>query len=270
MITIAIPFYNAADYLDMAIQSVFNQTYTNWKLVLIDDGSTDGSFNIASKYTKDGRVTLVADGIHVGLSTRLNDLSMIVDTTYLARMDADDIMHPLRIEKQLYTIELHPEIDVLGTNAYSIDQHNLVQGIRFKYSGELECKTVSSFIHPSILARTTWFRENQYDIYATRIEDVDLWFRTSSKFNFQMLTEPLMFYREFSDRYYRKYFKGFLPTMYLLKKHWFSPEVVLFCIKYYISGFLCFFLYLLGKEHEYIKRRNAIRINSHFIDYYAK
>ena len=74
LVYVGIPFYNAEKYLDYAIRSVLNQTYTNWKMTLIDDGSTDSSLALARKYTSDTRVKVISDGRNKGLVYRLNEL----------------------------------------------------------------------------------------------------------------------------------------------------------------------------------------------------
>lgn len=101
LVYVGIPFYNAEKYLDYAIRSVLNQTYTNWKMTLIDDGSTDSSLALARKYTSDTRVKVISDGRNKGLVYRLNELVKLSDCKYFVRMDADDIMHPQRLENNL-------------------------------------------------------------------------------------------------------------------------------------------------------------------------
>lgn len=262
LVTVAIPFFNAQDFLSQAIESVFSQTYQDWKLLLIDDGSTDNSLNIAMKYENDRRVIIHSDGKNRNLGFRLNQIPSLVDSKYLVRMDADDIMHPERIEKQLKVLESNPEIDVLGTNAYSIDANNLVQGIRLKFSDNDIIKKVQAFIHPTIMAKTLWFENNPYDIKAQRIEDAELWFRSGNRFNFQILTEPLLFYREFGNNYYKKYFKGFPAMLYVLKKHSYNFQLMKFAFKYYLSGMVYFLYNLFGREMVLVKGRNAVLMNN--------
>jgi glycosyltransferase involved in cell wall biosynthesis len=261
LLTIAIPFYNAEKYLDTSIQSVFNQTFQDWNLLLIDDGSTDSSLQIALKYQNDPRVKIHSDGENKNLSYRLNQIPTLVDTKYLFRMDADDIMHPERIERQLNILESHPEIDVLGTNAYSMDENNLIQGIRLRYSDKENLRKVKDFTHPTIAAKTEWFKNNPYDAKAIRIEDMELWIRLKDQCNFQILTEPLLFYREFGSDYYKKYFKAYNCLPYVLKKHHYDFGMLKFIIKFSVKGILYFFFNLLDKEGVLVNRRNEIRLN---------
>jgi glycosyltransferase involved in cell wall biosynthesis len=266
LVTICIPFFNAEKYLEIAIQSVLNQTFHDWKLLLINDGSTDTSLDIAMKYQEDSRVTIISDGQNKNLVFRLNQLPNLVDTKYLARMDADDIMMPEKMEKQLKILESHPEIDVLGTNAYSIDENNLVNGIRFKFKREVQLRKVLSFIHPTIIAKTEWFKINQYDDKAIRIEDAELWLRTSSKYNFQILNEPLFFYREIGTDYYKKYFKGFVSVLYLMKKYNYNMECLLFGIKYISTGLVYYLYGIIGKENVLVSNRNELKFRSQSVE----
>lgn len=220
MITIAIPFYNAERFLKYAIESVLHQTYSGWKLLLIDDGSTDNSLEIAKKYeSNDSRITVYSDGENQNLAFRLNQIATLTKTKYLARMDADDIMHPERIEKQLGILEKNPGIDVLGTNAFSIDENNNIRGLRLLIrNNDFELISVNSFIHPTIMANTKWFIDNPYDTDAVRVEDAELWSRTAKDNVFKVYTEPLLFYRDFNDKYYRKYFNSVKPLLNISKK----------------------------------------------------
>jgi hypothetical protein len=158
-------------------------------------------------------------------------------------------------------VDGNPQIDVLGTNAYSIDKDNYAVGIRMKQESVESIIKVSAFIHPTIMATTKWFLENPYDVKAERIEDAELWFRTSKRYNFQMLTEPLFFYREFGANYYKKYFKGFFPMLYVLKKHSYNLEILKFAIKYYLSGSIYFIYNIFGKESILVARRNEVPLH---------
>ncbi|ROI00522.1 glycosyltransferase family 2 protein [Chryseobacterium daecheongense] len=259
-ITIAIPFYNAEEYFEQAILSVLSQTFTDFTLLLIDDGSTDSSLKIAQKYLEDKRVVIISDGKNLNLGYRLNEIPHIAKTEYLARMDADDIMHPERIEKQLKILKENPDIDVLGSNAYSIDENNNVVGKRINISDD-SLILVSTFTHPTIIAKTQWFRDNPYDVEAIRIEDSELWLRTKNQYTFKTIGEPLLFYREIGNKYYKKYLKGLPGIWYMVKKHSFSFEYSKFSSKYLLSCIVYFIFDLLGRESILIQNRNEVKIN---------
>lgn len=269
IITIAIPFYNAEKYLALAIQSVIWQTYQDWELLLIDDGSSDNSLAIAKEYEKkDNRIRVYSDGENKNLGFRLNQIPELVETVYLARMDADDIMHPKKIEKQLNILLSDSSIDVLGTNAYTIDEDSYVIGLRKKYVQGKELFKVNSFIHPTIVAKTEWFKKNQYDIKAIRIEDSELWYRTKSSNKFMMLAEPLFFYREFGTEYYKKYFKANESKKYILNKYQNNRFWKKFFRDNLFKGIIYFTANLFGKENLLIAKRNQLIMQKKRYDEY--
>jgi glycosyltransferase involved in cell wall biosynthesis len=266
-VTIAIPFYNAEAYFEKAILSVLSQTFTDFTLLLIDDGSTDSSLEIAQKYLVDKRVKVISDGKNINLGNRLNQIPRLTNTKYLARMDADDIMHPQRIEKQLEILKNNPNIDVLGTNAYSIDENDDVVGLRMDVSNN-SLISVKSFTHPSIIAKTDWFANNLYDVLALRIEDSELWLRTSDKYNFKCAPQPLLFYREIGDQYYKKYFKGFPGIFYMMRKYKFSLKHWIFSMKYFLASIIYMLYNVFGVEYILVQRRNELKLKKKKYTYY--
>ena len=261
MVTIGLPFYNAEKYLALAIESVLQQTYTDWELLLLDDGSTDNSLSIAQSYAqKDSRIKVISDGKNKNLATRLNELPSLAQGLYLARMDADDIMLPARIERQLAVLKAHPEIDVLGTNAYIINDENAVTSTRYPLTPKNTLTRVKSFIHPTIIAKKQWFLENPYDTKALRMEDAELWYRTHSKYHFVRLNEPLLFYREVGNNYYKKYFLAQQSKAYIFNKY---PDEG-YWKQYFRANFLKGIVYriahIFGMEQWLVNRRN-VKIN---------
>lgn len=262
LITIGIPFYNDEEFLDFAVKSVFEQTYTNWNLILMDDGSCDGSLNIAEKYKDDPRVKIYSDGNNKNLPFRLNQIAKLSTTKYLARMDSDDIMHPERLKTQIRILEENPQIDVLGTNAVIIDKDNIVYGIRFKDEPKEVLSTTTVFIHPSIMGKSSWFKNNPYNEDAIRIEDKELWYRKEKNSNFYYLNTPLLYYREFDSNYYKKYGKGIksyirLSANYFSNKKYKDSKVWLGKGIYSIIKYLSYFIFSkLNQEQRLITRRN--------------
>ena len=104
IVSIGLPVYNAEKFLRDAIVSILNQSYVHFELIIMDDGSTDKSIDIVNSFN-DKRIVVYRDGVNKGLPARLNEISTLAKGRYLARMDADDIMHPERIEKQLKILE---------------------------------------------------------------------------------------------------------------------------------------------------------------------
>lgn len=264
-ITVAIPFYNAEKYLMDAVDSVIEQTFIEWELLLVDDGSTDMSLEIAKKYAQhDKRIKVYCDKKNKGLAVRLNEISLLADTKYLARMDADDIMHPQRLQIQYQTLIENPDIDVLGTNAYVIDGENKVFGIKLKSENELI--DVNHFIHPTIMAKTQWFINNPYCDQAIRIEDAELWYRTRKVSNFKVISQPLLFYREFGVSYYGKYIKVIPSLIFLNKKYPFDFFWIRVLFQSIVNIPIFYFFEKLNLLDLLMFRRNEIHFESH-IDY---
>ncbi len=203
MLTIGLPFYNSERTLADAVRSVLMQTYTEWELILSDDGSTDGSLEIARAFEKmDPRVKVISDGCNRGLSFRLNQLAAMTTSTYLARMDADDMMMPEKIEKQMKVLVADPSIDVIDTVAYIINEKEEPVGVRGSFELETWDKqkvlTKGLLFHPTVIAKTSWFLQNRYDERDDfcRSEDLELWCRTYDSTRFARVYEPLFIYRE--------------------------------------------------------------------------
>ena len=112
-VTIAMAVYNSARTLADAIESIRWQTLPDWKLLLVDDGSRDASLAIARSFA-DPRIEVIADGRNLGLATRLNQLVDRTTTPLFARMDADDIAWPRRLEAQLALLDAQPAVDLAG------------------------------------------------------------------------------------------------------------------------------------------------------------
>lgn len=209
-VSIGISFYNAEQFLPFAINSVLNQTFRDFELILLDDGSTDNSLKIAQSYS-DSRIRIVSDGENHGLAYRLNQLVNISEGKYFARMDADDIMHPERIQRQLAYLTEHPQIDVLGCDVFTIDTNNQIKGtIQYNHNPKsiTDVYQHSCFIHPTVIARREWFLQNPYDINATRMEDYNLWLRTVESYHFVNMRDNLLYYRTTGLPYLSRYLKS--------------------------------------------------------------
>lgn len=201
LVTIGISFFKDKDTLSYAIRSVQKQTWKNFELILVDDGGNDGSLDIAKEFLNDKRIRLVSDGQNKGLPTRLNELIDLAKGKYFARMDADDIMHPLRIKRQVEYLELHHNIDVLGTGAYSLSINGEVLGRKRRKINAFSTLDVfkrTPVMHPTVMAKIEWYRNNKYstESYAIRAEDYELWIRSFSNTKFYNLEDELLFYRE--------------------------------------------------------------------------
>jgi len=196
-ITIGIPCYNAEMFLAQSIVSVINQTFRDWELVIVDDGSTDQSLSIAKSFN-DERIRIITDGTNKGISYRLNQLIQEAKGEFFCRMDADDIMFPDRLKIQLKYFLDNPEIDVVGSYAVVIDEDSKILGLRKSTIPNHinECFKAVPFIHPTVMGKTNWFRKYGYTNDLKGVEDADLWIRSFSHSKFAIIQKPLLFYRD--------------------------------------------------------------------------
>lgn len=200
LVSIGLPFYNAEDTIGLAIRSVFAQTIDDWELTLLDDGSTDDSARIAAS-VGDSRVRLVRDGRNRGLTARLNELTALSHGRYIARMDADDIMHPERLARQLAVFERHPGVNVVVSASYLMDSQEEVYGVDsiapLGEGREMYLRATNTwFAHPTVTARAGWMQENLYDERFRLGQEKELFCRTYDQIGFAKVAAPLLFYRE--------------------------------------------------------------------------
>ncbi len=270
MISIGIPFYNCEKFLEFAILSVLNQTYRNWELILVDDGSTDDSLAIAQRFSKlDNRIRVVSDGLNKKLPYRLNQIISISKFEYIARMDADDIMDPYRLEKQLNFLLKNNNYDLVSSSIYSIDTENNILGKRIasiNLSKETLLNGNYQIVHPSLFGRKSWFQRNQYDISFDRAEDYELWLRSILKDDFKIYIseECLLFYRELGNLTKEKLINSYKTTHKIFEKQKsniprisFIKGVCLNSLKILIVNFL----FAMKLESILSKRRNDIIFN---------
>jgi glycosyltransferase involved in cell wall biosynthesis len=197
-VSVGLPFLNARATLADAVRSVLAQTWDDWELLLVDDGSSDGSADIAG-VVGDPRVRVVLDGEHRGLTARLNQIAGLARGRYLARMDADDLMHPERLRRQVQFLDACPDVDLVDTAVVTIDEANEPLGLRGDRPLNTDPRDVlrsGLLLHPTVMGRTAWFRRHPYDSRYVRAEDHELWVRTCRHTSFARLVEPLFFYRE--------------------------------------------------------------------------
>ena len=193
LITVGIPLYNGQDRIERAVRSVLNQTFDDFELIVTDDGSADESVNVVRSFSDD-RLVLVEGKHNRGISYRLNQQIGLAKGEYFVRMDADDIMFPDRLVKQLDVMRKNPRIDVLGSSVVVVDENENVVGMRGHTGGQMT--KVDRLSHPTVFGKIEWFRKNRYDERFSGCEDYELWLRTCHNSNFYELSEPLLFYFE--------------------------------------------------------------------------
>jgi len=212
LVTVGIPFYNNEKTLLNAIRSIFSQTFEDWELILVDDGSTDGSLEIA-RSVDDRRVRLLPrDGRNLRLSARLNQINTAARGEFIARMDADDMSHPQRFARQLEFLDTHKNVNVVGTSMYILNRQ--IQPTRKitvpeRHEVIVQNKFKSVLIaHASVMAKAEWFRRWPYNEKCPITQDQELWIRSTSQSILANISEPLYLCNEFAATSLSKYLRG--------------------------------------------------------------
>ncbi len=261
LVTIAIPFYNNENTLNDAVKSVFAQTFGDWELLLLNDGSTDQSVQLVRE-VHDSRVRIIDDHQNRGLIYRLNQVSTLARGKYIARMDADDLMMPDRIAKQVDFMIRYPEMDLVDTAAYTIDELNNPVGKRGAEPIRVDKNNVlkqALLLHASILGKREWFVNNLYDPGYKRAEDYELWCRTYKYATFGRIPEHLYIIREGKVNV-----KNYLASMNTLRKIFFvygKRELSYYSLywevlKTYLKSFAYLFMGMFNKQDVLSARRN--------------
>ena len=199
LVSIGMSVLNCEKTLSAAVQSIINQTYSNWELILIDDGSEDRTVEVAKRFHQDNRIRVFADGLNQQLPVRLNQAIALSRGKYFARMDGDDISYPERLQRQVEYLESHAEIDLLGTSYINFDANGRATGVTPSQASHAQIcsRPWVSFglLHPTWMGKIDWFCKYQYRADAIRMEDYDLMLRSYQNSRFAALPEILFGYR---------------------------------------------------------------------------
>lgn len=194
------PVYNAELYLEDAINSILNQTYQNFELIISYDDSSDGSLRIIKKLANLDPRIIISSGKNRGIIKALNDGLGLARGDYLARMDADDISLPSRFEKQINFMESHPHIGICGTWIEVFQNSGKNYILKYPVSDKLlKLKLLFSvsFAHPTVLIKHDLISKHKikyHESYET-IEDYKLWLDLSKHTYFGVVPEILLKYR---------------------------------------------------------------------------
>ncbi len=210
-ISVIMSVKNAGSYLGKSVESILNQTFTNFEFLIMDDGSSDNSLAKLEKYSEiDERIVLFSQG-NKGLTKSLNFLIQKSTSSIIARMDADDICQENRFEKQLSFLNKNKDYSLVGSNATCIDSKDKRKKITNLPLGNFYIKRrlnfYNTFIHSSVMFRKEKFIEvNGYDESFPVSQDYDLWLKMSKLRNskFKNLKENLISLRLHEDSISKK------------------------------------------------------------------
>lgn len=204
-VTVIIPAYNAAKYLDACLESMTCQSETSLEILVIDDGSTDETAKIVTAWVqRDPRVQLFQQ-VNQGVSAARNAGFDRARGTYIAVQDADDFSHPERLKIQADFLDAHSDIDFVGTYAKRIDENGRSLG----YIKPPTCvetirevmKTRLAYVHPSLMFRRTLIDAGmRYDTKLKSAEDREMLANIFEKHASKNLSKPLYFYRSIPNQ----------------------------------------------------------------------
>ena len=195
-ITVIMPVYNCELYIQEAVESILNQSFTDFEFLIIDDASTDQTVSILKKYC-DSRIKLIEKPLNTGYANSLNYGLKIANGEYIARMDGDDISYPQRFAKQVSFLDDNPEFVLCGTfykiigddtNFNIPENHNEIK---------LALLKANCIAHPTVLIRKKTLDDFSiiYDVSNETAEDYDMWVRLLQIGKLYNIQEVLLKYR---------------------------------------------------------------------------
>lgn len=276
LISVILPVYNVASYIQECIDSLLNQTIQDFELIIIDDASTDNTLNIIRNFN-DPRIKIIEKKRNLGLIHSLNLGVENAKGEYVARMDGDDISTLDRFQKQYEVLKNNKEIDVCGCWLQQFGKKN--ETIKHaKYHEEILVNMLSSCSMSmcSVMCRKEVFKNYRFNDNKIHVEDYDFWSRVAWTIKFYNIQEVLYFYRmheaQVSTRHKKKQMVADIPIkLFLFKKLGYntinySDELisrVLLLDKYISINDLNLFLKWL-KELAMLNKKNKVYLNTEF------
>lgn len=202
-VTVLMSVYNGEKYLREAVDSILNQTFEDFEFLIINDGSTDRTADILQSHD-DPRIKIINNKKNIGLTKSLNKGLHLSKGEYIARMDADDVSMPERLEKEIAFLETHRDYAVVGTFVKIVNDNS--GGIQL-LDRPIEDVQIREFFrrdnciaHGSAMIRKTCLEDvGPYDESIVRAQDYDLWLRLSDKYSLANIPEYLYVWRKHNE-----------------------------------------------------------------------
>ena len=223
LVSIIMGIYNCADTLEEAIDSIMAQTYSNWQLIMCDDGSTDHSFTIAREYQKkyQEKIIVIQNERNQGLNYTLNRCLEYATGEYVARMDGDDISLPTRIETEVEFLNSHPDYSIVSSSMVLFDESG-----NWGIEEKIEIPQIKDFVFhppfhchaPCMIRREAYIKVGGYtvDKRLLRYEDCNLWYKLySAGYRGYNIQEPLYKMRDDRNAYQRRTPSSRLRAVYV-------------------------------------------------------
>lgn len=262
LVSITSAFYNTGPLLLDMVKSIFSQTFTDWELLLVNDGSTDNTLAIAES-VNDPRIRIYSNDRNRGRSYSLNRITELARGQYIARMDSDDLCSPTRIEKQLNLLASEPSLDAVSTGLIYLDkQDNPIGDMTCPTEHEEICAAPWRTIHIAhgpLLAKKEFYQKTPYREDLPFAVDFNLFLRAHSSSRFGNVPEPLYYYR-FDNSFHlkkqfiaRKYSAGFLYDYY--RQHRSSIVAFRYALTQYLKFSATLALFAAGQRKRLMAKR---------------
>ena len=198
IVTVLMPVYNAENYLAEAIESILNQSWTDFEFLIINDSSTDRSREVIVSF-RDPRIRLVDNRTNIGVTRSLNLGLRLAKGELIARQDADDKSHPERLSRQKSFLDAHSKVVLLGTSARAVDADGKPLNLTLRSPlGPLAIRWTlmfnTAFIHTSVMFRRSiiWDQIGGYNESYYRTQDFELWSRIAREYAVENLPDILV------------------------------------------------------------------------------
>jgi glycosyltransferase involved in cell wall biosynthesis len=231
-VSVLMPCFNVEATIDETMETIVAQTLEAFEIVAVDDGSTDGTLSKLANWARQDRRVHVLARTHAGIIPALNQGLELCQAAYVARMDADDRVHPTRLERQVEYLDAHPEVAVLSSLVEGFPSEDVREGFKI-YMDWLnslvthaditrEIFVESPLAHPSVTFRKRWVQDlGGYKEFGWP-EDYDLWLRLYLEgAQFAKIPEILLYWREHPQRLTRTDSRYSVKNFLRAKAHYF-------------------------------------------------
>ena len=247
-VSIIMGIYNCASTLEDAINSLFNQTYENWQLIMCDDASNDETYKIAKKFSdRFENIILIRNDENMGLNYTLNRCLELVDTEFVARMDGDDISLPTRLEKEINFLKLNKKYSIVSTDMIYFDHNGDWGKSNMKeYPQKKDLISGTPFCHAPCMVRTEAYRKvggYTVDKKLLRMEDYHLWYKMYAQgYVGHNIKESLYKMRDDRDATKRRKYKFRINEAYvrylIMKDYNLSKKNLIYILRPLVVGLL--------------------------------
>jgi glycosyltransferase involved in cell wall biosynthesis len=249
-VSVLIPVFNGQEFVGECIDSILSQTYENFELLVVNDGSTDLTEAIVLS-RNDKRIRYLKNRRNLGIVKTLNKGLYLSEGKFVARMDADDISLPDRLEKQISYLVDNPDVDILGAGIIlneheSMDNHREVSSVIKNEHHRVSLLRSNPLAHPTVVFNRESLLNNKlyYDRESQLAEDYKLWADSSiNNLNIESLTDKLLLYRVHEKQLSRQ--KSISQTLV-------ARSIQLLLGQYYFKDLL------FGREFDYIRLINKL------------